>query len=197
MDRLKIITETNILFRKHGIRAVTMDTIAKTLSISKRTLYQTFKDKDALLYECILHESMEYKKKAMELLNSASNIIEGMQIYGAFHFKKMTSIKPYFINELQKYHPSVYEKISQRGEIRNSEISYTILKRARNEGYFRKDFNIEVANDFMHHAGEFIMKNRQAGTYPDLELLTGSVIPFLKGLCTSKGLEAVEKMKFE
>ena len=41
-------------FTSQGIRSVTMDEVATKLGISKRTLYEVFADKEALLVDCIL-----------------------------------------------------------------------------------------------------------------------------------------------
>ena len=45
----KIITESVELFMKFGVRSVTMDDIAKHLGISKKTIYQHFKDKEEII----------------------------------------------------------------------------------------------------------------------------------------------------
>ena len=37
------------LFKRYGIRSVTMDDIAGQLGISKKTIYQFYSDKDALV----------------------------------------------------------------------------------------------------------------------------------------------------
>ena len=49
----RIIGGAAELFRIYGIKAVTMDMIANHLGISKRTIYERFNDKDALLYAVI------------------------------------------------------------------------------------------------------------------------------------------------
>ncbi len=45
----RIIEEAAVMFRTYGIRAVTMDMLATQMGISKRTIYEVFKDKDELL----------------------------------------------------------------------------------------------------------------------------------------------------
>ena len=50
-DQLILIASN--AFANYGIKTVTMDEIAASAGISKRTLYQLFKDKEALLRECI------------------------------------------------------------------------------------------------------------------------------------------------
>ena len=46
--REKIIQQAGELFMKYGVRRVTMDEIARGLAVSKKTLYQYFKDKDEI-----------------------------------------------------------------------------------------------------------------------------------------------------
>ena len=45
----RIITEAAKMFSSYGIRAVTMDLLAVNLGMSKRTIYENFRDKDELL----------------------------------------------------------------------------------------------------------------------------------------------------
>ena len=49
--RERIIEKAMQDFSMHGIRAVKMDDLANELGISKRTLYEIFKDKETLLFE--------------------------------------------------------------------------------------------------------------------------------------------------
>ena len=49
----KILKISMKQFLSKGVKAVKMDDIAMSLSISKRTLYEIFADKEDLLYACI------------------------------------------------------------------------------------------------------------------------------------------------
>lgn len=55
----KILTAAMAAFTKKGIKAVKMDDIAAALSISKRTLYELYENKEDLLLEGI----KRYNKK--------------------------------------------------------------------------------------------------------------------------------------
>ena len=46
----KILTTAMTAFARNGIRAVKMDDIANALSISKRTLYEVYRNKEDLLF---------------------------------------------------------------------------------------------------------------------------------------------------
>jgi AcrR family transcriptional regulator len=51
-QRDRIVEAAHEKFRRFGIRRVTMDEIARDLRISKKTLYQRFPDKEALVRAC-------------------------------------------------------------------------------------------------------------------------------------------------
>ena len=52
----RIIDVAGEEFRKHGIRSVRMDDLSSLLGISKRTLYEEFEDKEAVLTAVFDHQ---------------------------------------------------------------------------------------------------------------------------------------------
>ena len=62
----KILTTAASLFAKHGIKAVKMDDISNELSISKRTLYEIYDNKELLLFECVKTRLEESERKTIE-----------------------------------------------------------------------------------------------------------------------------------
>ena len=57
MIKEQIINTAFDLFSQYGIKSVSMDDVAKAAGISKRTLYESFGDKETLLIEGIDHNS--------------------------------------------------------------------------------------------------------------------------------------------
>ena len=51
--RVHIVEVATKMFHHQGLRGVTMDDIAHELTMSKRTLYQIFADKEQLLLDCV------------------------------------------------------------------------------------------------------------------------------------------------
>ena len=49
----RIIAFTSQSLKEYGIHAVRMDDIAQNMSMSKRTIYQTYITKDNLIYICL------------------------------------------------------------------------------------------------------------------------------------------------
>ena len=63
------------LFRRYGIRSVTMDEIATQLGISKKTIYQFYSDKDALVKDIFTGITDENKKKCSYFKDISENAI--------------------------------------------------------------------------------------------------------------------------
>ena len=61
-----IISTALSLFIEHGIKEVKMDDIATRLSISKRTIYEIFKDKEQLLFEALKLQQERMRLKGKE-----------------------------------------------------------------------------------------------------------------------------------
>ena len=74
--RERIIDTAVEAFTKHGIKSITMDEIAASLGISKRTLYEVFSDKETLLEACVLRRQEKEEQYLKEILAVASNVLE-------------------------------------------------------------------------------------------------------------------------
>ncbi len=83
--RERIIVESGLLFGKYGIRSMTMDALAEEMGISKRTIYERFRDKDTLLLEVIRYYKKQTKENAHNLIDQSDNAIEAL-----FRIMKMT-----------------------------------------------------------------------------------------------------------
>ena len=53
--RNRIVEAASDMLMKHSCRQITMDTIAKEIGVSKRTIYELFSDKETLLEKCVVN----------------------------------------------------------------------------------------------------------------------------------------------
>jgi TetR/AcrR family transcriptional regulator, cholesterol catabolism regulator len=190
--RDKIIKDAGKLFIEDGIKLVTMDMIAQSMGISKRTIYENFKDKDDLLSNFLMDIFMQHKKRALEIMSTSRNVIEALFNFGLFQHDSMKTINPLFFEDLKKYHFDIYAKVINSGEIRNHEITYTILKRGQNEGVFIKEIDLEVANRFIHYMMDFFNVVKSELKCEDHRIWISVHLPYLRGICTEKGQEIVK-----
>ena len=111
--REKIIETANTQFQTHGIKEVKMDDIAAALGISKRTLYQLFKDKEELLYESIRYGHKLSVDKAKQLIRNASDTMDVILSLYNLYLRQMKVINKNYFRELKKYPKVVEERVKK------------------------------------------------------------------------------------
>ncbi len=193
----RIIVESGLLFGKYGIRSMTMDALAEKMGISKRTIYERFKDKDTLLLEVIKYYKKQSTDQAHRILDEADNAIEGM-----FRIMKMTigqieQMNPTFFNDFRKYHVKVFKQLAGGGEIRDYSITLKLLQTGVKQKVFREEINIEIVNLTLHQLFDLFgheSKLVDAG-YHRKEMFDHIMIPYYRGISTEKGVILLEECK--
>ena len=97
----KIIEAAGLLFAEHGIKGITMDDIAASFGISKRTLYEVFADKETLLIECIRRD-MEQENEYMKQISKSCNVLEILLKRYQRSIERYHATSKRFFEDLQK-----------------------------------------------------------------------------------------------
>lgn len=187
----KILEVTIDLFYKQGIKQVRMDDIAKTLSISKRTLYEIFKDKETLLMQCIKREH-EKRNEYMQQLNlSQSNVLEIVLHHYQYTIEMLPHINPVFFEDLKKY-PSVMSPLrDKRVENLNHAVDY--FNEGIKQGIFKPEVNMELFIRLLNLTTDKCIESDIYKTYPITEIYRAIFFTFLRGIATDKGLQIIEE----
>jgi len=190
--RERIIEKAMQDFSKHGIRAVKMDTLAKELGISKRTMYEIFEDKETLLFEGI----KVYGERKREYMHSYAE--EGHDVIDiimeAYHMKveEVRAVNPDFYLDLMKY-PRLAQYMKEAQQ-KSREGFLAFMKRGVDDGYFRPDVNYELVPHIFDALGQYILTNSLVQQYSVEELFSNCFLIALRGFCTDKGLHTIDKL---
>ena len=193
--RERIIEKAMQDFSKHGIRAVKMDTLAKELGISKRTMYEIFEDKESLLFEGI----KVYGERKREYMHSYAE--EGHDVIDiimeAYHMKveEVRAVNPDFYLDLMKY-PRLAQHMKEAQQ-KSREGFLAFMKRGVDDGYFRPDVNYELVPHIFEALGQYILTNSLVQQYSVEELFSNCFLIALRGFCTDKGLHTIDKLMAE
>ncbi|MBC7912757.1 MAG: TetR/AcrR family transcriptional regulator [Pyrinomonadaceae bacterium] len=195
--RERILTETDELFCKFGVKRITMDDIARQLGISKKTIYQHFKDKNELVY--VLNQFMlEKQMKEMDTNTAkAKNAVEEVFLVVTHLQEMLSKINPMMFYDLQKYHPEVWNLFKN---FRYEFMRDCLLKNLHwgvDEGYFRKEINFEIIALLRIEQVDMIFNQL---VFPPNKFMLSDVMTqitehFLYGLCTLKGHKLINKYK--
>lgn len=185
-----ILDTAMTLFVTNGIKAVRMDDIAAKLSISKRTLYEIYGTKCDLLLECI-KKFTQYEIGLFEDIgNTGKDVIEIIMRSYKLKLEQSKFVNPMFYEDIDKY-PKIMEYLSQDNDIKQARF-ISFIKRGVAEGYFRSDLNINLVGIMFESMPDFIKRNKLHATYTLPEIFHNIVFLAVRGLCTTKGLDAID-----
>ena len=189
--REKIILSASELFAQKGIRSITMDDIAASFGISKRTLYELFSDKEALLIECIRREMDLEEAYMREQAARPLNVLEIILKRYQRSIERFHSTSKKFFDDIKKY-PRAYEQL-KKGNNRNTEDAVNFFKEGVRQGYFRTDVNFPIVHSLLRAQLDILMESDICKTYPFLDVYESIMFTFLRGISTEKGACELER----
>lgn len=142
--RERILKAAQELFYSYGIRSITMDDIARHLSISKKTIYQFFEDKHQIVHVLC---KMDCDMNEERLLSIANNSIDAIdEILQSMNFlgEMLSRMNPNLIYDLQKYHPVSWKEFNTFRELHLLGAVETNLKKGIKQGLYRANINIKI-----------------------------------------------------
>ena len=189
----RITEEAAVMFRSYGIRAVTMDMLATQMGISKRTIYEVFKDKDELLQGVLKWMAVKEHDFMAKIFNETGNVIEAifkMIDHMSDHFQNMS---PAFQMDVKRFHLEIVETFKEKDELPNYSNNSEILKRGIREGVFREDIDVEITNKCLL---EVVRMSNDKSVFPPDDFMNKDVIRtfyvnYLRGISTPKGLDLI------
>jgi AcrR family transcriptional regulator len=193
----RILLKARDLMLQSGLRQVTMDDLAHQLGISKKTIYQYYKDKDDLVKAVVNLELKEHEMTCKDCKSKAENAIHEMFLLME-NMKAMTqTMNPNSMMELEKHFSNAFDMIkTHKDDFLFSLIKQNLMKGIE-EGCYRKDLDIDIISKFRLET-VFIPFNLHLfplSKFNSLEVHTQLMEHFVYGLMTIKGHELMDRYK--
>ena len=195
--RKRILTEATNLFFQNGIRDITMDNIAEKLGISKRTIYETFKNKSELLINCFEEYSKERYKANEEIIKNSHNVLAAICSFIQSGALAIDLLNPAFFTDMRKYHNDIWVMATKQQNEKNYNLAYRLLRKGINEGIFRKDINIDIVVKLILEQMKLLVDNEvfSSDKYTRSEVFKNMVINFIRGIATNRGIELIDSFE--
>ena len=172
-----------------------MDDIAREMAISKKTIYQFFKDKN----EIVCSATEEYLKgecsEILSLERESENVVELLVNTSKQLRRHVGAVDPGALQDLKRYFPEGWKIfLHYKKEVFLKSI-INILKKGVQEGYFRSDINPEVLGIMRMEQiqipfdEELFPRDRFEFAEVQMQLLTN----FINGILTEKGRELFDQ----
>lgn len=188
----RIVKEAGKLFLENGIKNVSMDYLASSIGISKRTIYENFRDKEEILNTFLLQAKEDNEKKLSQIIDKSDNIAEIFIRIIEFHRnKRLFSVK--FFEDIYKYYPDIYERIRKENE-KSINQAKKLLQKGIREEYIRKDLNVDVTAFLMEESTNIYIRASylEKPPFSFQELFFTMMISFIRGISTEKGIKIID-----
>ena len=193
----RIVSKAHELFMRYGIRSVSMDEVANHLGMSKKTIYQFYTDKDALVEDVMNIEITGKQVECKHHRQKSENAIHEIFMATDMLLELLTHMNPALIFDLEKYHPKAFKRYN---EYKNSFL-YTLIKEniewGKKEGLYREEVFADIMARF-RLASVFLIFNPDifpGGKHSLPVILTEITDNFLYGLASAKGRKMIQKYK--
>ncbi|MBL0741316.1 TetR/AcrR family transcriptional regulator [Chryseolinea lacunae] len=193
----KILKGAEGLFMRYGVRSISMDDIARHLTVSKKTLYQHFADKeDMVTMVCQVH-LQEGQKEFDAIRANAENAIDELAGLSVCLKRNMEEINPSLLFDLQKYHPKAWALWQEFKRTCIYDSVKANLDQGIEEGFYRPELNSKILSLVRMATVEIAFDDH---TFPQKEFnLTDVQMQlfdhFVHGIVTEKGKKLYEKYK--
>ncbi len=189
--RERIIAIATELFTTKGIRPVKMDDIANHLSISKRTLYEIFKDKEELLLETVKRQQLKHHADMTSVSEHSNNI---MEVILHFYLKSIEDLRRTnyrFFEDIKKY-PNVMKQMENERDNRQKD-TVQFFQKGIEQGLFKENLDMRIVIQLMNSLSSQIISEELIRFYPLDEIFRTFVFVFVRGIATKKGEEIFDQ----
>ncbi len=196
-DRIK--QKADELYRKYGIKAVTMDEIASQLGVSKKTIYHCFSDKNELV-DAVIVDMLHYNRECCQRDKSnANNAIEEVYLAMEMLQTMFENMNPSILFDIERNHPATYEKFRQYKYNFLYQVVKDNIERGQREDLYRPEIDADVVATIRL---ETMMMPFNEDLFPkskySLVLLQQQLIEYyLFGLASLKGFKLIAKYQKE
>ena len=190
----RIIDVAGEEFRKHGIRSVRMDDLSSLLGISKRTLYEEFEDKEAVLTAVFDHQIRKMEAVYAKNREESANVLEFVLRMFRISLTEYAQTNPKYFDDMQRY--PKFKECFEEGKVKHMQNMKVFLTQGMEQGIFRSDLNVELFVKVQQLIEEKGLKELKE-LYGMYETFKTTVLVALRGISTEKGIQMIDDFMIE
>ena len=196
MMKDKILHKAIDMFLNIGFKSVTMDDIANSLGISKKTIYTHYSNKTELVKDSTAY-MIEFISSGIDTICELNkNPIEELYEIKKFvmmHLKDEKSSPQY---QLQKYYPTVHDGLQKRNFDKMQDCVVKNVEKGIEIGIYRENLNVEFVSR-IYFSGVHSIKDQQLfplPLFPISALMDDYLEYHLRGIVTPEGRKILNKI---
>ncbi|MBO7609323.1 MAG: TetR/AcrR family transcriptional regulator [Muribaculaceae bacterium] len=188
-----IIQEAGKLLQRIGPTSMTMDAVARSCGISKRTLYEKFPDKLTLIKECIETETHERNERVKQIFEQSENCFAALFNVFAHVREYMQKTSNAYIDDIKRLYPELFAMRRERERNFVMQLS-GVLKQAQTEGHVLPGINTDVAAFLFLSTIDNLHNHDHIDSFGfnKIEAFDGAFLNFLRGIATKAGRDIID-----
>lgn len=196
-ENIEFLCKAADLFIESGAKTLTMDDIAKEFGISKKTLYQKYKNKEELIEEVLYYKLVELIERLQFLDENIENAVERMICRDEQIEKLSHSNDNILIRQLLRYYPGIFHKHMLNFSEKFSEVLVHNIEKGRKQGLYRGDFDAEIYAKIFFQ----LVMSYDSSPYIDSKVIDRehynrqALIMYINSITTAKGREVLESFQ--
>lgn len=179
------------LFSQYGIKNVSMDDIAKSMCISKRTIYEFFEDKEALLIEAMALNSNKLLNKLEQLEEGPYTALEVILLFYEEFMKRPRWFNQKYYDDLKRFPKALQKTDDQKVEFLKK--CMLLFNRGVKDGTFKADVNFEIVALLAKEQTKMIRPSQAFSNHSMADVFKTILFTFLRGISTEKGMVILER----
>jgi len=195
--REKIIEVSLQQFFNYGIREMTMQKLVLPLGISTKTMYKYFSNKEELLEECLKLHYKEIDKGLLSVIDGSPNAVISLCNVYAKSIELDFGTNHLFYHDLNYYYPELQDKVINLYSHKAGEILTGVIARGIADGDFQANLQPLLVLKALAVLYVSVTRNEVFKDFDaePAELIKHTINVYLRGICTSKGLQIFDQHK--
>ena len=192
----KILNKAADLFLSFGFKSVTMDDIASSLGMSKKTIYSHYPTKRKLVHDTTFHVFEQINDGICQICAGHENPVKELYDIKSLVMEQLKGEKTSPHYQLQKYYPRIFSTLKQKQFHSISQCVSENLCRGMEQGYYRKDLDVELMTKFYLN-GNLGLMNIDIFPVQQFEMgdLKAAYLEYhIRAIATEKGIEILQTL---
>ena len=192
----KILNKAADLFLSYGFKSVTMDDIANSLGISKKTVYSHYPTKRHLVNDTTFHVFDQINEGICQICAGDENPVKELYDIKSLVMDQLKGEKTSPHYQLQKYYPKIFTTLKKKQFESINQCVSKNLKRGIELGFYREDLDVNLMTKFYLNGNLGLMN---LDIFPveefDMGLLKAAFLEYhIRAIATEKGVKSLEKL---
>lgn len=189
------LEKIHTIFIELGVGNLTMDEIAKKIGVTKMTLYNNFKDKEALINEILIFRRNAHTSYMMRQCKDKKNAIE--MLISVLDFQKNNPLpsSQIFYKSLRDNYPRQFFQLQEMSRKNMEKFIRENMIQGINEGVYRDNFDPDQIISYIiatmnSTLNQWVIKNKNV----NLNLTHEQFINYhIRGIANEKGTKILEQ----